>query len=151
MCGQILRSLRNQFQCQVVALHGIIRPVDESVLPHDRAVGFWVVFTDFFKRKTEFKSRAHPRQPLKLRAKDRAHDLLAANTRRDSNERVRMRVIHMCVRHESVQRGVDRSSARIQIPSAVPVQVDHVVLGLRLDAIWSACRVHLLQLLQLCH
>ena len=107
MCGQILRSLRNQFQCQVVALHGIIRPVDESVLPHDRAVCLWVVFTDFFERKTKFKSGAYPRQPLKLRAKDLAHDLLAANARRNCNERVRMRVIHMCARYEGMQWGVD--------------------------------------------
>ena len=126
-------------------------PVDEAVLAEDRARRFGMRLAASLEREAELEARPHPRQPEDLVAVDLPRDLLASHARGERDHRDRVGVVDVPMRHEGVQRRVDRARAGIEVPHAVAVRLDHRVLGRALEpAIGPRC-VDALERLELLH
>ena len=103
----VLSGFLNQLQCEFVALASGFSPVDEAVLAHDEAFGLRVFFAGLLHGEAEFEAGAHPRNMHDLVAVDFFRHLNALRTGGHGNGGIRVRVVHMGVRDEAVERCVD--------------------------------------------
>jgi hypothetical protein len=71
-----------------------------------------------------------PSQKAEIAAIDVSRQRFGVLARRDRNDGVRVNMVDMDVRNETVQRCVDRGRARIEVEGAVIVERDHLVLVL---------------------
>ena len=141
----MLGGFFDQLQSEFIALAAGFSPVDEAVLAHDEAFGLRVFFAGFLHGESEFEAGAHPRN---------VHDFIAVNFFRHldalragghGNGGVRVRVVHMGVRDEAVERRVDRGGAGIQVECAMREHADHFVFGGRFQALLGAGCIHALK------
>ena len=65
-------------------------------------------------------------------------DVAVGDARRDRDDRVGMGVIHVPRRYEGVKRRVDGGRPRVERKDAISIPLDHLVLGLGLDAALGA-------------
>ena len=78
--------------------------------------------------EAEVEARPLPGQEAEFAAKHFFRQLLGVFARRDRDHRVGVDMVDMGVRHEAVQRRVDRGRARIEIEGAVVEERHHLVL-----------------------
>ena len=141
----MLGGFFDQLQSEFVALAAGFSPVDEAVLAHDEAFGLRMIFAGFLHGESEFEAWAHPRNVHDLVAVDFLRHLDALRAGGHGNGGVRVRVVHMGVRDEAVERRVDRGGAGIQVEGAMREHADHFVFGGRLQALLGAGCIHALE------
>ena len=107
---------------------GRIAPCEQAVPLQHRAGKLRVGARQFAEPQSQIKSRALPRQPADLHAENGLREFAAAPCAGDRDHRIRMHMIHMRVRDEGMQRGVDAGCARVQRKGAMRQVADHLVL-----------------------
>ena len=135
----------DELQGEFVALASGFSPVDQTVLAHNEAVCLRVFLAGLLHGEAEFEAGAHPWDVNDLVTVNFLGDFNAVRTCGDGDGRVWMRVVHMGVGDEAVERRVDRRRARIQIESRVRIHAHHIVLGLAFEAFVGAARVDTLE------
>ena len=142
----MLGGFIDQLQREFVARAAGFSPVDEAVLAHDEAFGLRMIFAGFLHGESEFEAGAHPRNMHDLVAVDFLRHLNALRAGSHGNGGVRVRVVHMGVRDEAVERRIDRGGARIQVEGAMREHADHFVFGGRFQALLGAGCIHALEI-----
>ena len=144
-----LRRLLDERQRAQITFLVVVRPRDETVLAHHDAGGPGIFLHDLLHREAKLKAGPHPLHIIHRAAKNFLRELFAIRRGRNRDDCVRVHVVHELRRNKTVQRRVNGRGARIQVERRVVVGGDHVVLGLRLEALVLARRVGFLQSEQL--
>ncbi len=94
--------------------------------------------------ESQVKARPLPRQKSELAAVDLLRQRFGVFACGNRNHRIRVNVIDMRVRNETVQRCVDRGCARIKVEGAMIIERDHLILVLEaaIDRLKSEQFVH---------
>ena len=127
----------------------VVVPGNEAVLAHHDGLHLRVFPDDLLHGEAELEARTHPRHVGHRAREYFLREFLAVGRSRDGDDRVRVHVVDMLARDERVQGRVDRGGAGVEVERGVRVHADHVVLGLRLEALVGARGVELLQVDQL--
>src|ERR1700733_10507185 len=92
------------------------------------ALHVWIGLSHRAELEPKVEARPLPWQKAEFAAIDLFRQRFCIFTRRDRNDRVRVNMIDMAVRNETVQRCVDRGCARIEVEGAMIIERDHRVL-----------------------
>ena len=123
----------------------VVGPGDEAVLAHHDGLNGGLLAGDVLHGEAELEAGAHPLHVSHLAGEDLLGQGFAVLGSGDRDDRVGVHVVYVLTRQETVQRGVDRRRARVEIEGGVVVHTDHVVLGLRLEALVGAGGIGSLQ------
>ena len=139
------RRLLDHGQSQLVAGLVVVRPRNEAVLAHHDSFDVRLGAGNILHGEAELEARAHPLHVSHFTSKNLLGQRLAILGGSNRDNRIRVHVVDMLAWQETVQRGINRRSARVEIERGVVIHRHHVVLGLGLQALVSAVRIDRLQ------
>ena len=96
--------------------------------PEHHAFQLRIAFGHRAELEPKIEARPLPRQKAEFAAIDLARQRFGVVARGDCDHRVGVNMVDMRVRHEPVQRRVDRGCARIEVEGAMIVEPHHLVL-----------------------
>ena len=105
------------------------------MLAHHDRFHLRLILRDFLHRQTQLETRTHPRYVGHRASENLLGQFLATLGCRNRDDRIRMHVIHMLARKETVERRVNGGCPGIEIESGVGVHPHHVIFRLRLQAL----------------
>ena len=132
-------------------LHGRLIGFARGIAPGEQPMAFKndaprirVFSAEFLQPQAEFEAGALPGQPADLVAEDFLGQFAAVLRGGDGDDRIRVHMVDMLLRHEGMQRRIDGSGAGIEVEGAMRQVADHLVLI-------GEAAIEALQRLQLLH
>ncbi len=127
LLGKPRDRLVDDLERQQVAILGVVCPGEQAMAFEHDALGGRIGLHEGFEVEAELEAGTAPGQPADLRAEDFLRQFLRILRGRNRDDRVRMHVIDMRERHETMQRRIDRGRARIEVEGAMRQEADHAV------------------------
>ena len=123
-------------------------PRDETVLAHHDGFYLLIFLNDGLHREAELKTGTHPGHVSHLTTENFLREFFAVFGSRDRDDRVGVHVIDEFRGQETVQWGVDRGSAGVEVERGVRLHAHHVVFSGSLQALVGTGSVELLHIEQ---
>ena len=112
---------------QFVTRLGVIIPCEETMAFQHDTLGLRVGLDESFEIETELETRATPGQPADIVTENLLRQLFRILRSGNGDDCIGMHMVDMIVRHETVQRRIDGSRARIKVEGAMRQETDHAV------------------------
>ncbi|MNI25623.1 hypothetical protein D3C73_792830 [compost metagenome] len=125
--GKPLDRLVDDLERQQVAILGVIGPGEQAVAFQNHTLGGRVGLDESFEIQPELETGPAPGEPTNIAAENLLCQFLRVLRGRNCDDRIRVHVVDMRKRHETVQRRIDGCGARIEVESAMRQETDHAV------------------------
>ena len=126
----------NDVQGGLVARLVVVVPRTHAVMAQNHTLRLRVLLDERLHPHADVEARPLPGDVEDVVAIDLPAEALLIHGSGHRDHRVGVKVIHVFMRHEGVERSVDGTGPRVQVEHAVAVHVVHVVLSRRLRAAW---------------